>query len=197
MKREGEWHNRGYVPHCNAEGQLQFITFRLIDSIPVEAVQQMMAESADVHSRNGGWQARLEEKLVDLALGECWLRQPEVAEIVMKALFEGHSRMYELIAWVIMPNHVHLALIVYDGVSIEKVMQRIKGRSARLANRELGRAGAFWARDYFDTYARDEGHVEKIVSYIHNNPVKAGLCEAAELWPYSSAWREEGDSDEF
>jgi hypothetical protein len=47
--------------------------------------------------------------------------------------------------------------------------------------------GAFWQDDYFDRYIRDEAHYRRVVRYIENNPVKAGLVRTAAEWPWSSA----------
>jgi REP element-mobilizing transposase RayT len=67
------------------------------------------------------------------------------------------------------------------------VVQRWKGTTAVEINRLLGRTGTLWAPDYYDRYIRDMNHLHDSIAYIHRNPVKAGLCEKAEDWPFSSA----------
>ena len=62
-----------------------------------------------------------------------------------------------------------------------------KKHTARLANRFLGKTGAFWAGDYFDTFMRDAEHERKTVVYIENNPTKAKLVLDPKQWPWSSA----------
>jgi REP element-mobilizing transposase RayT len=52
-----------------------------------------------------------------------------------------------------------------------------------------GRSGGFWARDYFDRYIRDDAHLAAVVRYVETNPVKAGLVERPEDWPWGSAAR--------
>lgn len=47
--------------------------------------------------------------------------------------------------------------------------------------------GPVWQREYYDRFIRDENHYEKVVEYIRENPVKAGLVEHAEDWKFSSA----------
>lgn len=63
----------------------------------------------------------------------------------------------------------------------------MKGGTARAANLILGRTGAFWERDYFDRYIRDETHLAAVMRYIEQNPVKAGLVASAQEWRYGSA----------
>jgi putative DNA methylase len=93
---------------------------------------------------------------------------------------------YRLHAWVIMPNHVHVLLEIWQ-VPMGKILQNWKGYMAKEANKILGREGAFWAGDYFDRCIRDEDHFRKVVRYIENNPVKAGFVSMAEDWRWSSA----------
>ncbi|HZY42050.1 MAG TPA: transposase, partial [Anaerolineae bacterium] len=70
------------------------------------------------------------------------------------------------------------------------VLHSWKSFTAQQANRLLNRTGEFWAREYYDRFIRDERHFAQTVTYIEQNPVKAGLVESAEAWPFSSAtWR--------
>src|SRR5258708_17595925 len=85
-----------------------------------------------------------------------------------------------------MPNHVHALLEVWQ-TPMSKILKGWKGYTAKEANRILGREGTFWEDDYFDRYIRDEEHFRRVVRYIENNPVKAGLVRAATEWPWSSA----------
>jgi REP element-mobilizing transposase RayT len=100
--------------------------------------------------------------------------------------------MYDLLAWVIMPNHVHAIIRPHAGMA--RIMQWLKGRTARNANRILGRSGdAFWQAESFDHWIRSELEFEALVDYVENNPVKAGLVETRERWPWSSAADLAGD----
>ena len=102
------------------------------------------------------------------------------------ALYAGQQKgFYELGSWVVMPNHVH-ALICPVG-DLSKIVSGIEVTSAKEANRLLNRTGAFRSRDYFDRCARNSAEERRIMSYIENNPVKAGLCRDASAWAYSSA----------
>ena len=89
-------------------------------------------------------------------------------------------------AWVIMPNHVHLVVDVWD-VPLVKLINGWKGRASREANQRLGRRGAFWQEDYYDTLIHDEAHLKRALRYTEQNPVKVFLAKAARDWPWSSA----------
>ena len=87
-----------------------------------------------------------------------------------------------------MPNHVHL--LVLPEVSPRQFMQTLKGFTAREANKVLGRTGEpFWQREYYDHWVRDAKEHAKIISYIENNPVQAGLVQSPEDYRWSSAWQ--------
>ena len=93
---------------------------------------------------------------------------------------------YELGAFVVMPNHVHL--LVTPHIPVAKLTRRLKGYTAREANRLLGRTGeAFWQPESYDHWVRSEQEWGRIVRYIENNPVAAGLAARPEGYPWSSA----------
>jgi REP element-mobilizing transposase RayT len=93
------------------------------------------------------------------------------------------------VAWLVVPNHVHLVLRPAPECVPGAAVRNIKGRSARAANLVLGVTGKpFWAKDYFDRRIRDSDHEARVTRYIEKNPVKAGLCESAGKWQWSSAW---------
>lgn len=97
------WYGNGHLPHLDAEGFTQFITFRLADSLPLVLIEKLKRESDD----DVAYRKAIEEKL-DAGLGECWLGRPEIASIIQNALLHHHGLNYDLHAWVIMPNHGHL-----------------------------------------------------------------------------------------
>jgi REP element-mobilizing transposase RayT len=99
---------------------------------------------------------------------------------------ETARRFYELHAWVVMSNHVHAIFQPRDDMA--DIMRWLKGRTARVANRILGRAGMpFWQEESFDHWVRSAEELAGLVEYVENNPVKAGLVSAKRLWPWSSA----------
>jgi REP element-mobilizing transposase RayT len=87
-----------------------------------------------------------------------------------------------------MPNHVHVLILPH--VALPQITHWIKGTTAREANRLLGRTGElFWQDESFDHWVRNEREFHRIVAYIEENPVSAGLVATAEDWPWSSATR--------
>ncbi|HEX5397797.1 MAG TPA: transposase [Verrucomicrobiae bacterium] len=199
------WHERGYLPHCDFPGLIQFVTFRLADSMPA--------------SRRGEWEhllkieearqrrAKLEEYL-DRGIGECNLHDTGIAGIAEQALLYFHDDRYELLAWCVMPNHVHV-LVNVRTTPLWKMMQswkrfisthaetilserrspaRLLGEPNRNAPaRRAALQTLRWQREYWDTFMRDEEQKRKAIRYIENNPVKARLCQRAKEWPFSSA----------
>ena len=180
------WHSRGYLPHFDAPGTQQFLTWRLADSLPA--------------SRRGEWehlfhienerekQIQLEAYL-DKGHGDCALRRADVAEMVERTFLFDDGRRCRLLAWAIMPNHVHLLVEMWQ-TPLSKLLHSWKILTSKRANALLGRAGQLWQEDYRDRYIRSEAHYAKAVRYIENNPVKAGLVKSPEEWRFSSArWR--------
>ena len=185
-------YSRSYLPHLDAGRLIQGITFRLADSLPREAVERWREEIR--HS--GRWQtdaARHEElhrrvaRYEDAGRGECHLRRPEIAALVRGALLRFDGERYRLLEWCVMPNHVHVLIRQEAGFPLAEIVRSWKVFTAREANAILRRTGRFWMREYHDRCIRDEKHLAAAVAYIRNNPVKAGLCELAEDWPWSSA----------
>ncbi len=177
------WHSRGYLPHLDVPGLLQSITFHLADSLPAEVLQAILATTEP------GDPERLHriERWLDRGHGACWLRRPQIGALVEQALLHFDGERYRLLAWVVMPNHLHCLIETFPGHALADVVQAWKSFTATRANRLLGRSGSFWHRDYFDRYIRDEAHLAAVVRYIEHNPVKAGLVARAEGWPFGSA----------
>ena len=93
---------------------------------------------------------------------------------------------YELGSYAVMANHVHALLL--PKVSPARLLQSLKGATARQANLFLGRTGErFWQAESYDHWVRDEREWDRIVTYIEENPVKAGLVRCAADYPWSSA----------
>ena len=118
------------------------------------------------------------------------MNDPRVADLVAQTILIGavEKRFYELHAWVVMPNHVHMLILPTEQVLA--VMKWLKGRSAREANQILGRTGLpFWQRDSFDHYLRRSSDLWRFIDYIEANPVRAGLIGRPEDWKWSSAAR--------
>ncbi|RYG33215.1 hypothetical protein EON81_18750 [bacterium] len=107
--------------------------------------------------------------------------------MVEDAMLHRHPDSWDLYAWTIMPNHLHMLVRFSDEIAMFKVLQVFKGWTGNQANGILGVRGAYWFREYHDRFIRDENHFANCVDYIDLNPVKAGLCEKAEDWAFGSA----------
>ncbi len=179
MKKEPKgWHSRGYLPHFDAAGIIQALTFRLSDSLPREAIERLRG---DPRART-----RLETAL-DQGMGACWLKQPRIAELVENTLLHFDGVRYRLLAWCIMPNHVHAIIEQVEGEPLGEIVSSWKRFSARRANELLGRTGSFWQADYWDRFIRNEAHLTAAVLYVEHNPVTAGLVTGPRQWSRSSA----------
>jgi REP element-mobilizing transposase RayT len=178
------WHSRGYLPHFDEPGLVQAITFRLHDSMPAERRAEW---EALMQARDGAVRRARAQAYLDAGHGSCYLADARIAGIVEDTLLLFDGERYRLLAWVIMPNHVHVLIETRSGWPLDKVLHTWKSYTAKQANALLGRSGAFWYREYHDRYIRNERHLEQAVRYVHGNPVKAGLAERAEDWPYGSA----------
>jgi REP element-mobilizing transposase RayT len=196
-----------HLPHYQPPGATLFITFRLVDSIPASVQQQLWTEADRVEAmlaclpdpqertrRAYQEQRRLFGKwdtaMDSATTGPFWLRIPQIAEWVVGCIHYPDNEMYELDAFCVMPNHVHVLLtpLLKDKdtyYSIAAIMHSVKGNSARKANPHLGRRGQFWQHENYDHVVRDETEWKRIVTYIWNNPVKAGLVKRAEDWPWT------------
>jgi REP element-mobilizing transposase RayT len=172
------WHSRGYLPHFDSPETVQFVTFRLADSLPRSVVEALQAEADAVQ--------RIDREL-DGGLGACWLRRPEIAALVQDALFHFDNDRYRLLAWCLMPNHVHVVIEILGNYSLSAIVRNWKSFTARRANVQLGRSGPFWHADYFDRFIRDDEHMARTIEYVEQNPVKAGLAGIAIDWLWSSA----------
>jgi len=157
------------------------LTFRLADSMPKNELSLVLQFAKDAPGR-----ARLEQ-LLDAGHGSCALRDPRVAGVVESTLRRFDGDRYLLIAWVIMPNHLHALIETAASHPLAAVVQSWKSYTSKAANRNLGRSGGFWQADYFDRAIRDERHLLSAIEYIHTNPVRAGLAARPEDWRFSSA----------
>jgi REP element-mobilizing transposase RayT len=177
------WHENGYLPHRDEPGLVQFVTFRLADAFPVE----LRSEWETLLKIEDDRKRRIElESYLDKGRGECHLRRPGIARLFEDSLRFRHGEQYDLRAWVVMPNHVHLLFAVQD-VPMWRLVDAWKGYTAKEANRILGWKGQFWQEGYWDTYMRHAEHEARTRRYIESNPVKAHLVQTAAEWPWSSA----------
>jgi putative transposase len=222
------------LPHIQPEGAELFSTFRLANTLPrplldqwkedkkrlvaaVERSRDPVERSRRQAALNRAWFSRMDHCLDRAQNGPLWLREPRVAQMVANALHHLDGKKYDLIAYSIMPNHVHSTFIPLFTAplgraslpdrttehekapargrnageschSLASIMHSLKGYTASRCNRLLGRTGPFWEHESFDHWVRDEAEESRIVEYILNNPVKAGLAKSWQDWPWNF-WR--------
>jgi putative transposase len=169
------------LPHWHPEGASIFLTGRLFGSLP--------ASCRPVAPPSAGHAFRAMDRELDrAALGPQWLKDPRIAVVVVEALrfAEQQLGLYQLHAYVVMPNHVHVLLCPQSPLA--RITKSLKGFTARSANQILGRTGSpFWQYESYDHWVRDDREHRRILAYIERNPVMAGLASKVEDWPWSSA----------
>jgi len=165
------------LPHWQQGEAIQFVTFRLGDSMPVEKLKQWAAEreiwqthhpqpwspeEEKEYHRRFTW--RLEGWL-DEGAGSCLFEDPANRTILQQVLMHAQGDRVEHHSWVIMPNHVHL--LFTPKIEIGKLIKAWKGTSSH----RIGQ-GSIWQKNYRDTVIRDAGHFANAVRYIRRNPAK-------------------------
>jgi REP-associated tyrosine transposase len=176
------WHERGYLPHFDAGAVVQTVTFRLADSLPREVYEKAAAVASSDTDR-----FFVLERAIDECRGNCLLTEPANAAIVRSALEYFDGERYRLLAWVVMPNHVHAMIEQVSGCPLAGVVHSWKSYTAHAINKARGSNGSVWSLDYFDRFIRGDAHYGNAKYYIENNPVKARLVRRPEDWPFSSA----------
>jgi REP element-mobilizing transposase RayT len=202
------WHQRSFrgrslksdrLPHLKIEGGTYFVTYRLADSLPQKVLADMKRELAqkifppemplsEQEAERNRERFRRMESWLDKGLGSCCLRRPEIGQLVEETMRFFHGTRYELLAWVIMPNHVHALLKPLGDFALGEIVKSWKQFSARRAKPLTGwTEKQFWQIESYDHWVRDAEEKGRIIRYIHRNPVKAGFCVMPEDWLWSSA----------
>ena len=120
------WYDRGYIPHFDGGQVSQFLTFRLFDSLP-ESVLQDWREKTSRQGEEGKVIFRKNvENYLDKGSGSCFLRDERVAKLTEDSVLFHHTKKYDLVAWVIMPNHIHFLATPVEGVELSTITHSIK-----------------------------------------------------------------------
>lgn len=181
--------HRHILPHWQQAGKLLFVTWRLADSLPQQQLAELReqkrlweqqhpkpwspAEEADFHDT---FDEQI-ERWLDAGLGSCVLARPEIRQGLIDTLHFADGRDYDLLSHVIMPNHVHVLFRLREGASLEKVIKAWKSVSSRHIARLTGEKGQWWQEGYRDRLIRSPEHLENVLRYIQQNPIKPGLRE--------------------
>jgi putative transposase len=118
-------------------------------------------------------------------MGRRFLQSERNAELLIDVLrsLVAEGKL-ELRDFVIMPDHLHLLLTVFDEMTIEKAVQLIKGRFSYRLSHECGYKGEVWQRGFTEAQIRNRESFEKLREYIAQNPVKAGIVKSADEFPF-------------
>ncbi|MCP9291149.1 transposase [Gracilimonas sediminicola] len=210
---------RRNLPHWQPEGAEYFITFRLAGSLPKQAVsrlkqeQRLLINKVEDSSRSADRLSALRERvhktifkkydqLLDCnEIGPTWLLNDEVTEIVKEAIHHRDQEKYDLYAYCIMPNHVHLICKLPDSNHLKpsgkkdypltNILKSLKWFTALEANKVLKRTGsAFWQAESYDHVIRDSDELQRIIYYTLQNPVNAGLVDNWKSWHHSYCKKE-------
>jgi REP element-mobilizing transposase RayT len=190
---------RNRLPHWDVQHGILFVTFNLFDAVP-QHVRARIREEADAQrsmilKMRGNltigekltiarWVEAEISNALDGSHGRCFMRDERIAAIVAETITHFDESRYRLLAWCVMPNHVHVVFTPHE--RLDKVMHSWKSYTAKQANAALGRTGAFWQDDYYDRVVRDSRELAETVEYVMANPVKAGLRD----WPFVGAYPE-------
>ena len=196
---------RRNLPHIQPEEAILFITYRLFFKLPDEYLNRVKLLKTEfqnkirsVKKKNiESEKLKFEKNLFDYKdnfIGKFqnspfWLKEDKIAKIIKDSLFWGSQKRYDLFAFCVMPNHVHILIrpVIIDDkpFPLQKIMYDHKHFTAIEANKLLKRKGNFWQDEHYDHYIRNENEFFNILNYIYLNPVKANLVENPDEWEFT------------
>lgn len=198
---------RRNLPHYQPSRGTFFITFRLANSLPKAVMARLKQEykcSIEAKNQNKSKKRKIRkayfknfDQYLDRAeSGRNWLKEDKIAQIVADKIHDFDSQKYTLICYCIMPNHVHLLVEISNEyerddfratklLPLTDMLRLIKGSTAHEANKILNRGGQFWQHENYDHLIRDYNELERLIQYILQNPVKAGLVDNWQNWKWT------------
>ena len=157
------------LPHISKYGYYQFVTFRTYDSM--DAYLQKIVDSNIENSKK----QYILDNYLDNSLNGRYLNH-QILELSKNYILEQDKKLFELISFIIMPNHIHI--LFKETMELSEVMRKLKGGLSFLINKELKKKGQFWENNYYDKMIRDKRHFEIVYEYIKNNAIKANLKDS-------------------
>ena len=188
-----------FLPHWFQPGVAVFLTFRTRDSMPADVVLRWQTEQREWLQRQGislnvndplpeitslpqrlrasfqQHRDRLFHWQLDACHGECVLRQPDLARLVIDSLWHFDGQRYDIDSAIVMPNHVHLLVQFRSPTTCREQCTSWLHFTAAALNRKLGRKGAFWQSEPFDHLVRSPEQFAYLRRYIAENGLKAKL----------------------
>lgn len=178
---------RGALPHWHQDEKLQFVTCHLSDSIPEESMRALKIRRTfwlnnNPRPWNRGkyveYRKLFNDKVetwLDSGYGSCVLRDKNLADIVVEALDYHDGNFYDLLDYVVMPNHVHVLIRLCPNVSLTAVVSSWKIYTTRRINMVLNRRGRLWHNECWDRMIRDKAHLLAVKDYIGKNVRHGGV----------------------
>ena len=183
---QNDIHKRN-LPHLYFPDGKYFITYRLANSFQTN--KSIMTKTSQLNWDHEKFKTQFIEYDKALDLGnhcENYLKQNAFADICKNTIHYPDGKDYKLISYCIMPNHIHLIFdLLPENKGIGKIMQSVKGISAKQCNLLLGRKGNFWQDESYDRCIRDDKELFYFIRYILLNPVNAGLVKDWKEWEYT------------
>ena len=173
---------KSHLPHMHQDETMQFVTFRLADSLPKSVCQDFydrvkLFKAANPEPWNRTvklmyWKefGPMQQQYLDNGYGECWLKYSACREILIDAIAFKDNVNYIVDSYVIMPNHVHILFQPIGMNKTESILHSIKSYSANKINKLVGRSGKLWMKESFDRMIRDEDDHKRKYLYILENP---------------------------
>ncbi|AFM05599.1 transposase [Bernardetia litoralis DSM 6794] len=193
------------LPHIYPEGATFFINFCLHNVIPQkiadkikneydvsinEVVQKKLSKNEQedsLYKLRKKYFATYDKTLELYAKEDDYLKNPKVVKIIMDRMKEYDGKKYDLLSYCVMSNHVHLLFCTadYEKIDMSHIMKLIKGGSAHSINQVLKRKGIFWQKESYDHYVRNDKEFKNIIYYILENPVRVGVVEKWDSYPFT------------
>ena len=181
------------LPDRTADEAIYHVTFHQADSLPAQVIHRFQNEIENLKAQPGLTSAdakRLKhllseriEAYVDSGKGSCLMRRQEVAPVVVSAIQHFDHERYDLHAWCVMPNHVHLVIQPLSPHQLPKIVQSLKSFTAHEIRKLVPVEIPFWQHEYYDHLIRNAASYARVVEYVAMNPSKAGLRDWKWVYP--------------
>lgn len=175
MKKK-EFYRRN-LPHLQPQGEIFFVTWLLAG---VRSSRKLSEYKIKIDKNPG-----------NIKPGNHFMKKPKIAQAVADSINFWDKKRIDLYCYCIMSNHVHAVFRVFENdesgspLYLQDIMKSIKNFSAKECNALLGLKGQFWHHESYDHLVRDREELYRIISYVLDNPVKAGLCKERKDWKWS------------
>ena len=201
------------LPHFVVQGYSYFVTARLANSLPANIINKLREEYKSnvkviTSYRNKKKKREKYEQLkwtyfkkFDIMLEKSeksphWLKNTAIAKIVKESLHYRDGKDWNLIAYTIMSNHIHMVFWPYfekirkessykNYYPLGSIMGSFKKYTGARANKLLNRTGAFWQAENYNHIIRNYEELHKIVQYVLNNPVQAGYTDTLDKYRWN------------